>query len=65
MAWKARVIALRELLPAFERGSFLPHRSPVRRTRMKFMLAAWFEPASVAVPLEGGGRFSPPPGGVA
>jgi hypothetical protein len=29
---------------------------------MKFMLAAWFGPASVAVPLEGGGHFSPPGG---
>ena len=27
------------------------------------MLAAWLDPASVAVPQEGGGRFSPPPVG--
>jgi hypothetical protein len=27
------------------------------------LLAAYLDPASVAVPLEGGGRFSPPGGG--
>jgi hypothetical protein len=29
---------------------------------MKFVLAAWLDPASVAVPLEGRGHFSPPRG---
>jgi hypothetical protein len=29
---------------------------------MKIIMAAWFEPASVAVPLEGRGPFQPPPG---